>query len=59
MESKKKVTNKTFKKQKESHRHRKQMDGYQRGERDKLGAWGLTYINTSIYKIDDQQGPTV
>ena len=28
-----------FKKQKQTHRHRKQTYGYQRGERDKLGVW--------------------
>ena len=28
------------------------------GERDKLGAWD-EYIHTTIYEIDNQQGPTV
>ena len=28
------------------------------GERDKLGVWGW-HIHTPIYKIDNQQGPTV
>ena len=35
--------------------------GYQRGnmgERDKSGAWD-EHTHTTIYKIDNQQGPTV
>ena len=30
----------------------------ERGGRNKLGVWH-EHIHTSIYKIDDQQGPTV
>ena len=49
-----------FTKQKETHRPRKQIYGYQRGNgrRDKLrvGDWQTP---TTIYKIEKQQGPTV
>ena len=48
-------------KQKQIHRHIKQTYGYQRGKRvgrDKLGVWGLQ-IQTAIYKIDKEQGPTI
>ena len=47
-------------KQKETHRHRKQTYGYQRGKegRDKLGVWDER-MHTTVYKIDKQQGPTV
>ena len=47
-----------YAKQKQTHRHRKQTCGYQRGKvrgRDKLGVWD-GHIQT---KIDNQQGPTV
>ena len=47
-------------KQKQTHRHRKQTNGYQRGKvegRDKLGVWDQQ-IQTTIYKIDKQQDPT-
>ena len=50
-----------FTKQKQTHRHRKQTCGYQRGKwggGDKLGVWDQQ-IHTTIYKIDKQQGPTV
>ena len=50
-----------FTKRKQTHRHRKQTYGYQRGRlagRDKLGDWDW-HIHTTIYKIDNQQGPTV
>ena len=50
-----------FTKQKQTHRHRKQTYGYQKGKgrgRDKLGVWDQQ-IQTIIYKIDRQQGPTV
>ena len=48
-----------FTKQKQTLRHRKQSYSYQRGRgRDKLGVWDLQ-IQTTIYKIDKQQGPTV
>ena len=46
-----------FTKQKQTHRHRKQTYGYKR-ERDKLGVWDQQ-IQTTIYKIDKQQGPAV
>ena len=40
-----------FTKQKQTHRHRKQTYGYQRGKgrRDNLGAWGQQ-VHTIIYK---------
>ena len=53
-----------FTQQKQTHRLRKQTYGYQgrkRGMgagRDKLGAWDY-YIHTTMYKIDNQQGPTI
>ena len=49
-----------FTKQKQTHRHRKQTYGYQRGEerKDKLGVRDQQ-IQTTIYKINKQQGPTV
>ena len=50
-----------FTKQKQTHRLRKQIYGYQRGKevgRDKLGVWDR-HIHTAIFKIDNQQGPTV
>ena len=50
-----------FTKQKQTHRHRKQTYGYQRGKgvgRDKLGVWEQQ-IQATIYKIHKQQGPTV
>ena len=50
-----------FTKQKQTHRLRKQTYGYQRGKgrgRDKLGIW-KEHMNTTIYKTDKQQGPTV
>ena len=48
-----------FTKQKQTHRHRKQTYGYQRGKGrgEKLGVWDK-HIQTTIYKID-KQGPTV
>ena len=47
-------------KQKQTHRHRKQIYCYQRGKegRDKLGVWDER-MHTTVYKIDKQQGPTV
>ena len=52
-------TNELIYKQKQTHRHRKQTYGYQRGKRrDKLGVW-VQQIQTTIYKIGKQQGPTV
>ena len=49
-----------FTKQKQTHRHRKQTYGYQRGKvgGNKLGVWDQQ-IQTTIYKIEKQQGPTV
>ena len=50
-----------FIKQKQTHRHRKQIYGYQRGKgvgKDKLGVWDQQ-IHTIIYKTGSQQGPTV
>ena len=50
-----------FTEQKETHRLRKQTYVYQRGKvvgRDKLGVWN-SQIHTTIYEIDNQQGPTV
>ena len=48
-------------KQKQSYRCRKHTYGYQRGNvrgRDKSGAWD-EHTDTTIYKTDNQQGPTV
>ena len=45
---------------KQTHGHRKQTYGYQRGEdvgRDKLGVWDQQ-INTITYKIDKKQSST-
>ena len=41
-----------FTKQKQTHRHRKQIYGYQsgKGKREKLGAWDKK-THTTIYKI--------
>ena len=47
-----------FTKQKQTHRHRKQTYGYQRGKewgRDKLGV-SEQQVQTTINKIDKQQG---
>ena len=50
-----------FMKQKHTHRLREQHYSYQ-GERvqgrDRLGIWDW-HVHTTIYKIDNQQGPTV
>ena len=48
---------------KHTFRHRKQTYGYQRGKlggwrRDRLGVWDWQ-MQTAIYKMDKQQGPTV
>ena len=50
-------------KQKQTYKYRKQTYGYQRGNivrcrGDKSGAWD-EHMHTTIYKIDDQWGPTV
>ena len=49
-----------FTKQKQTHSHRKQTYGYQRGKgvRNKLGVQDQQ-IQTTTYKTDKQQGPTV
>ena len=48
-------------KQKQTHRHREQTYGYQRGQQgaggDKVGVWD-EHIHTTVNKID-KQGPTV
>ena len=43
-------------KQKQTHRLRKQIYGYQ-GGRDSYGVWDQ-HIHTAIFKMDNQQGPT-
>ena len=62
MESKKKMIQMNFfTKQKQTHRHRKQTCGYQRGKgvgREELEGWDK-HRHTTVYKIDKQQGPTV
>ena len=60
MESKKKKEINLFTKQELSHGLQKQTFGYQRGkqEGDTLEVWEI-HIHTIIYKIDNQQGPTV
>ena len=48
-------------KQKQSHRYREQTDGCQSGRvggRDNWGVWDW-HVHTAIFKIDNQQGPTV
>ena len=49
-----------YTKQKQAHRHRKQIYGAkgEMGQRDKLQVWELTYTHF-IYKTDKQQGPTI
>ena len=50
-----------FIKQKQSHRVSKQTYGYQggrMGSRDSYGVWN-SHVHTAIFKMDDQQGPTV
>ena len=50
-----------FTKKKQTHRHREQIYGHQRGkegERDKLGVWGQQ-MQTITFRMDTQQGPTV
>ena len=44
-------------KQKQTHRHREQTCGCQ-GGRDGLGVWD-EQMQTNIYRMDKQQGPTV
>ena len=44
-------------KQKQIHRLREQIYGYQR-RKDKLGIWGW-HVHIAIFKIDNQQEPTV
>ena len=48
-------------KQKQTHRHRKQTYGYQRGkrgDRDELGIWD-EQVSTTPHKRDKKCGPTV
>ena len=47
-------------KQKQTHRHGKQIYRYQsgKGRRDKVGIWD-EHIHSTEYKIGKQQGPTV
>ena len=50
-----------FIKQKQTHRLRKQTYDYQKGKvgrRDKLVVWD-GHIHTTIFKINNQEGPTV
>ena len=58
---KKNDTNELITKQKQTHRRRKQIYGYQRGKvggRDKLGVWDW-HIHTTILRTDNQQRPTI
>ena len=50
-----------FTKQKQTHRHGKQTYGHQsgKGEEGCIRSLGLTHTHKYIYKIDNQQGPTV
>ena len=43
---------------KQTHRHRKQIYGYQKGKTGINQEFGIK-IHTTIYKIDNQQGPTI
>ena len=47
-------------KQKQTHRYKKQTCGYQRWEEmlDRLGIWDW-HVHTAVFKMDNQQGPTV
>ena len=49
-----------FIKQKQTHRLREQTDDYRgkSGGRDRLGVWDWQ-VHTAIFKIDNQQRPTV
>ena len=51
-----------FTEQKQAYRYQKQTYGSQRGNigwgRDKSGDW-VEHTHTTIYKTDNQQGPTV
>ena len=49
-----------FTKQKQTHKHKKQTYGYQRGRQgwDKLGIWNFQ-VHTAIYKIDKQEWFTI
>ena len=48
-----------FTKQKDTHRHRKQTYSYQRGKRGRDKLRVRLADQTTVYKIDKQQGPTV
>ena len=50
-----------FTKQKRTYKYQKQTYSYQRGNDgggDKSGAWD-EHTHTTIYKIDNKQGPTI
>ena len=47
-----------FTKQKQTHSHREQTYGSQRGKEDKLAVWDVQ-IQTAMYEIDKQSGPGV
>ena len=60
-ESKKMIQMNLFTKQKQTHRLRERTYGYQRGRvggRDRLGVWDW-HVHSAIFKIDNQQGPTL
>ena len=48
-----------FTKQKQIHRHRKQIYGYQRGSGEINQEFGINIYTLLIYKLDSQQGPTI
>ena len=49
-----------FIKEKQTHRLREQTDSYQGGRvaGERLGVWDW-HVHTAIFKMDNQQGPTV
>ena len=58
---KKKIQVNLFTKQKQTHRLRERTYGYQRGRvggSNRQGVWDW-HVHTVIFKIDNQQGPTV
>ena len=50
-----------LRKQKEVHSLREQTYGCQRGGKGQMGSWRVWdgYVHTAIFKMDNQQGPTV